>query len=116
MSVPNRIIYPYSENHARLVAPLMHCKSATQPLEFNPPKNELAQMVGTIRELFFHSPNGICYAGTFFAASVGELDRAEYMNLEKPVSLLFLCMILRFLTVGTADEGCHHQAHFSVES
>lgn len=115
MSIPHRIIYPYSEGHARVLAPLKYCKSATQPLEFSPPKNELIKVVGSVREVFYHSPNGVCYAGTFSAEFVGEVDRMEYINLGKAVSLLPRMDIVIRLTFICIDEGGYHQAHLPIE-
>lgn len=88
-SCPHRIIYPYCENFARLVAPQAHCKSANQPLDFGPLSTQLSQMVGSTREVFYHSTTGICYAGTFIGTAVGEVEHAEYVTWEKPVSQPF---------------------------
>lgn len=83
-------MYPYSEGFARLVAPQQHCTGSTTPLEFSPPTNELAAMVGCPKEMFFYSPTGICYAGTFVGVEVGEVSRAEYSAFSKPVRRTYL--------------------------
>jgi len=83
LSCPNRIIVPYSENHIRLLAPLCHCKSATATLSFGYPTDELSQMIGSTKEVFYHASTGISYVGTFVAVAVGEVEQSEYANLPK---------------------------------
>ena len=48
-------------------------------------------MVGSRREVFFHAADGICYAGTFLAVSVGTVERNVYAGFAKPVSVHLSC-------------------------
>lgn len=83
LSCPNRIIVPDSDGYIRLLAPVSHCRSATQPLDLGEPLKNLEHMVGKTKEVFYHGPLGISYLGTFVGVSVGEVPRAGYISLPK---------------------------------
>ncbi|GJE94318.1 hypothetical protein PsYK624_104870 [Phanerochaete sordida] len=85
LSCPNRIITQYKENHIQLLAPAQHCKSAHEPLDFDPPTGELEQMIGSAKEVFFHDDEGIAYLGTYVGAEVRELSQGEFRALDKPM-------------------------------
>lgn len=46
-------------------------------------------MIGTTKEVFYHSPTAVCYAGTFVCTEVGEVTRDEYSTFPKHVSHRF---------------------------
>lgn len=86
LSCPNRIIYPTQDRAARLLAPAARCRDATQPLTLNATYNDLTQMVGSTKEVFYHASNGVFYVGLFLCTTTGELDGGAYAQLPKLVS------------------------------
>jgi hypothetical protein len=50
------------------------------------PTNQLEKMIGMLKEVFYHSETGVCYAGTFLCTMVGEVPCEEYAQFSKHVS------------------------------
>ncbi|EKM58925.1 uncharacterized protein PHACADRAFT_249044 [Phanerochaete carnosa HHB-10118-sp] len=55
------------------------------PTERDAPMNELKKHVGVRKEVFYHSENGIHYAGTFIGVEVGDTSKEEYARLPRNV-------------------------------
>ncbi|GJE94340.1 hypothetical protein PsYK624_105090 [Phanerochaete sordida] len=82
---PNRLIFPFSDGFARVIAPSAQCKGARAATELQPPSHELEKHVGSRREVFYTAEHGICYAGTFLGVAVGDVPREEYAQFGKLV-------------------------------
>lgn len=91
----DRIIYPYQEGRALLVAPRYYCKFTSNELcMLNTRRTDMDRLVGSTREVFYHSPDGICYAGTFLCTDVRDVSLDEYNSFPEKVryDVLYMCM------------------------